>query len=83
MADRYSYSPAPTRKVKALQFGILDADFLVSRMSSIMGGVSRLLPPGQLERAAVLSICSVHIQARGAVSNVAGDELIAPGARLP
>ncbi|KAL4452229.1 hypothetical protein ABPG75_007891 [Micractinium tetrahymenae] len=28
MADRYSYSPAPQRKVKALQFGILDADFL-------------------------------------------------------
>lgn len=34
MADRYSYSPAPQRKVKALQFGILDADFLVSRVAN-------------------------------------------------
>ena len=30
MADRFSYSPAPQRKVKALQFGVLDAEFLVS-----------------------------------------------------
>ena len=29
MADRFSYSSAPQRKVKALQFGVLDADFLV------------------------------------------------------
>ncbi|PSC72236.1 DNA-directed RNA polymerase II subunit 1 [Micractinium conductrix] len=26
--DRFTYSPAPQRKVKALQFGILDAEFL-------------------------------------------------------
>ena len=29
MADRFSYSSAPQRKVKALQFGVLDAEFLV------------------------------------------------------
>jgi DNA-directed RNA polymerase II subunit RPB1 len=28
MADRFSYSSAPQRKVKALQFGVLDAEFL-------------------------------------------------------
>ena len=27
--DRFTYSSAPQRKVKALQFGVLDADFLV------------------------------------------------------
>lgn len=29
MTDRYSYSSAPVRKVKSLQFGILDPDFVV------------------------------------------------------
>lgn len=29
MADRYSYSSASARKVKKLQFGVLDAEFLV------------------------------------------------------
>ena len=28
--DRFTYSSAPQRKVKALQFGVLDAEFLVS-----------------------------------------------------
>ena len=27
--DRFTYSSAPQRKVKALQFGVLDAEFLV------------------------------------------------------
>ena len=35
MADRFTYSPAPARRVKALQFGILDPDYIVS-----LGGVS-------------------------------------------
>ena len=28
--DKFSHSNAPVRRVKALQFGILDADFIVS-----------------------------------------------------
>lgn len=28
--DRFTYSSAPQRKVKTLQFGVLDAEFLVS-----------------------------------------------------
>ena len=28
--DRFTYSSAPVRKVKAVQFGILDPDFIVS-----------------------------------------------------
>ena len=27
--DRFSYSSAPLRRVKAVQFGIIDPDFLV------------------------------------------------------
>jgi hypothetical protein len=27
--DRFSYSPASVKKVKAMQFGILDPDFMV------------------------------------------------------
>lgn len=32
--DRFTYSSAPQRKVKLLQFGVLDADFLVSSGST-------------------------------------------------
>ncbi len=33
--DRFSYSSAPIRRVKAIQFGVLDPDFLVrSRLSA-------------------------------------------------
>lgn len=28
--DRFTYSSAPVRRVKAVQFGILDPDFIVS-----------------------------------------------------
>ena len=27
---KFSYSPAPVRRVKAMQFGVLDPDFIVS-----------------------------------------------------
>jgi hypothetical protein len=29
MGDRFSHSSAPVRRVKAIQFGILDPDFIV------------------------------------------------------
>lgn len=39
MADRFTYSAAPQRKVKALQFGVLDAEFLVRVVVWWCGGV--------------------------------------------
>jgi hypothetical protein len=35
MGDRFSFSSAPVRKVKAVQFGILDPDFIVSALREL------------------------------------------------
>lgn len=53
MADRFSYSAAPHRKVKALQFGVLDAEFLVrlTLLHAVMLLSERVL------QAAVIVIC--------------------------
>lgn len=39
--DRFTHSSAPQRKVKALQFGVLDADFLVSRRMPLIAESSQ------------------------------------------
>jgi hypothetical protein len=36
MGDRFSFSTAPVRKVKAVQFGILDPDFIVSAFAKLL-----------------------------------------------
>jgi hypothetical protein len=38
--DRFTYSSAPQRKVKLLQFGVLDADFLVSSGSTFRSTIA-------------------------------------------
>jgi hypothetical protein len=42
MGDRFSFSSAPVRKVKAVQFGILDPDFIVSALEELFNSITLL-----------------------------------------
>lgn len=44
--DRFSYSSAPVRRIKGIQFGILDPDFIVRRFLSRRVPVSACFPRG-------------------------------------
>jgi len=63
--DRFSYSSAPIRRVKAIQFGVLDPDFLVRSRSSAPHWIA-VLPAVvrsgvRIERAAVAT-CRCEVQ---------------------
>ena len=71
MTDRYSYSSAPVRKVKTIQFGTLDPDFVVSpgRPLNSEGGAGQ---PAQALRWAVGRLALAGLFWRSAVAQRGG-----------
>lgn len=65
--DRFTHSSAPVKKVQAVQFGILDPDFIVS------GDVCFDL----VEKATTVSLDTVHIETLNSLPQLcSGDTLL-------
>ena len=62
--DRFTVSPAPQRKVKALQFGVLDAEFLVGAAPTLLPMLRGVLL--QASHCSDMHVCKVVLLAEDA-----------------